>query len=119
MGVGNVALGVYDYLPATFAGFFAIVASGFTFLMVWRPGNRFAYRIGGTFAVGMLFLRVVSLVLVLLSVDRLSFWLAISSIGSTMLLTALYGHWWLTEVGPWHDAHRLGIPMQDVGHPGR
>lgn len=107
MGLAHLGLSNYSDPVTIFAGTFAFVAGAFALTMAWRPTSRIAFRIGGTFAVGMLFLRLVTLYHFLLSSSEEGFWLSVSATGSTILLAALYGHWWLTDVGIWHQAQTL------------
>lgn len=107
LGVANIGVGKMAYPAAVFAGCFSVVAAGFTWLMAVRPCHALAYRIGGTFAIGCLFLRLVTLAQIVLGLNDIGFWLALSAVGTTIILDAIYGHWWLTDVAAWHNAHVL------------
>lgn len=108
MAVSQLAIGKLSNPAAVLGGMFAFVAGGLMFVMAMRPASTLAYRIGGTFAIGELFLRFVTFTVVLVTEhEELGLWLAASGMGSTMILAAIYGHWWITEVGPWHEVRRL------------
>lgn len=95
-----------DWYPSLIAAF-ALATAVVTSVLVIKPSNGFAYRWGGTLAVGTLALRAVTIIEAELRVDSPDFiWVCLNQIAITALLAGTYAWSWLHEVKAWHRAHQ-------------
>jgi len=108
VGIANVAITYrFDWYPRL-VGIMALCTAACTLILAIRPATGFAYRYGGTLAVGTLVLRGVSVVEGAMRTEDADFvWLAMNQIAITALLGGTYAWGWLHEVKTWHRAHRL------------
>jgi hypothetical protein len=86
----------------------ALLASMCTWVLAFHPQMDVAYRFGGAFAIGALLFRMTSIFMWLsMSEDPDPNWGSLAAGAVTVVLSALYWKWWLTEVRVWHESDRL------------
>ena len=93
-------------LISTLIGVFSLACGICTGILAVRPATDFAYRYGGTLAVGTLTLRCFFLIEFEVVAGHEYLWFSLAQIGITAMLGFLYAWWWLTDVKVWHHAHR-------------
>lgn len=88
-------------------GMFCLLTAAITLVVVLQPRNIWAYRYGGTVAIGALLLRTVSVFMGLfLYVDKDALWISLSGGATTAMICGLYWYWWLHDVKAWHEGHK-------------
>lgn len=85
----------------------ALLAAGLAVALAVWPRWAFAYRVGGTAAIGTLLFRLASIVLApALGQGNDLPWVTIAAVAMTAMLTLMYGFWWLGPVKSWHESLR-------------
>lgn len=75
-------------------------------LRFW-PHITWAYRFGGTFAIGSIGFRAASIAIGTMRIDTHDGALiAAISVGILTMFGRLYWDWWLLHVGPWHEEQK-------------
>jgi hypothetical protein len=88
-------------------GFLGIGCAACLVLVALRPRTVFAYRFGGTLAIGSLLFRCASVILGLFTNhDSDAVWISMSAVGTTLMLCSLYWTWWLDDVKEWHERQK-------------
>lgn len=88
-------------------GLLSLLTATLTLLLAWQPGNRFAYRFSGMFAIGSLVMRCGSVLIGLLrSDDADTWWISGSAVSTTVMLAMAFWFFWLGDVKAWHARQR-------------
>jgi hypothetical protein len=108
VGVTNlVASWTWEWYPSL-VGILALACAACTAVLALRPAAEWAYRWGGTLAVGALAMRAVAVIETELRVENPDFvWVMLGQMAITALLAGTYAWSWLHDVKTWHRAHRI------------
>src|SRR5512144_2089597 len=110
-----VAIGYFGVSPSRrwvpdLVGVLALICAGLFAVMALRPATVWAYRLGGTFAIGALLFHFASVVLGLFQAnDSEAVWITLIWTGIALMLLRLFWSWWLGPVKRWHEQHRTVV----------